>query len=53
MLHLEMGKYAVYVWPVYGITALVLAGLVWDSLARSRRWRREVERREKGAEGRR
>lgn len=48
MLHFDMGRYAVYVWPVYGISALVLGALVWDSLARARRWRREVEKREAG-----
>lgn len=43
MAHLEMGRYAAYVWPAYGITLVVLAGLVFDSLARSRRWRRKAE----------
>jgi len=43
-LHLDMGKYAVFVWPAYALTALVLAGMIADSLARARRWRREVER---------
>ena len=44
MIHLDMGRYALYVWPVYGITAAVLAWMVVDSLARARRWRREAER---------
>ncbi len=44
MLHLDMGRYAAYVWPVYAISAAVLAALVVDSLARARRWRREAER---------
>ena len=34
-----MGKYAVFVWPAYAITAVVLGGMIADSLARARRWR--------------
>jgi heme exporter protein D len=48
----DLGKYAVYVLPAYGVTAAVVIGLVWDSLARARRWRRETERREKALEAR-
>ena len=44
MLHLDMGKYAVFVWPVYAVSAVVLVWMLVDSLARARRWRREVER---------
>jgi len=43
MLDLDMGKYAGYVWPAYIISALVFAALIWDSLARARRWRRAAE----------
>ncbi len=39
-----MGKYAGFVWPAYAISAVVLAALVVDSLARARSWRREAER---------
>ena len=46
MIHLDMGKYAGFVWPAYGVSLLGVAGLVADSLARARRWRREVRRRE-------
>jgi heme exporter protein D len=46
MLDFDAGKYAVFVWPAYGLTALVIAAMVADSLARARRWRRTVERRE-------
>ena len=46
MLDLDMGKYAAFVWPAFALSAAVLAGLVWDTLARARRWRREAERRE-------
>ena len=33
---LNMGGYAAFVWPAYGATALVLAGLVVMSLGRMR-----------------
>ncbi|MYE02739.1 MAG: heme exporter protein CcmD [Alphaproteobacteria bacterium] len=38
---LQLGGYAVYVWPAYGVAALVLGGLLTESLSRLRR----VERR--------
>ena len=44
MIHLDMGKYAGFVWPVYAISAAVLIWMLIDSLVRSRRWRREAER---------
>ena len=44
MIHLDMGKYAAFVWPVYAISAVVLIWMVGGSLARSRRWRREARR---------
>ena len=47
MLDLDAGKYAVFVWPAYAVTALAFAWMVVDSLVRARRWRREVERRER------
>ena len=37
-------KYAAFVWPAYIVTALAFAWMVFDTLARARRWRREVER---------
>ena len=49
MLHLEMGRYAAYVWPAYGVSAVVLLAMVWDSLARAARWRRAAEAAEPGA----
>lgn len=42
----ELGKYAGFILPAYGVSALVLGWLAADSLLRARRWRREVERRE-------
>lgn len=43
---MDLGKYAVFILPAYGISILVLGGLLVDSLLRSRKWRREVEARE-------
>jgi heme exporter protein D len=44
MPNLDVGRYAVFVWPAYAISALVLVALVVDSLLRARRWKREAER---------
>ncbi len=46
-LHLEAGKYALYLWPAYGLSAVVIAGLVVESLLRSRRWRQAAEMQER------
>ena len=35
----EMGGYAVFVWPAYAVTAVVLVGLLWLSLRDGRRQR--------------
>jgi heme exporter protein D len=43
MFDFDAGKYAVYVWPAYAITALVIAAMVLDTLIRARRWRRAAE----------
>ena len=43
MLDFNAGKYAVFVWPAYGLTALVFLGLIADSLLRARRWRKAAE----------
>jgi len=40
-------KYAAFVWPAYGITALVFAWMVIDTVLRARRWRRQAERLER------
>ena len=40
------GKYAAYILPAYAISAVVFAALIADSLARARRWRAEVKKRE-------
>lgn len=44
----DAGEYAAYVWPAYGISALVIGWLIADSLLRARKWRKRAEdRREK------
>ncbi len=43
MLHLETGKYALFIWPAYGLTALVFAGMIVSSLGFARRWRRKAQ----------
>jgi heme exporter protein D len=48
MIDLDMGPYAAFVWPAWGISALVLAGLSARALAAARRWNRELERLEAG-----
>jgi heme exporter protein D len=40
-------RYAVFIWPAYGLTALGFAWMVLDSLIRARRWRRKAEALEK------
>jgi len=37
---LDMGGYAAYVWPSYGLSLIALAGITWFSW----RWMRRVER---------
>ena len=49
MFDFDAGKYAIFVWPAYGLTALVFIVLIADTLARARRWRRAAERREREA----
>jgi heme exporter protein D len=41
---LEVGRYGVFIWPAYGVSAAVLLGLLLDSLRRAARWRRAAER---------
>ncbi|HEX2801280.1 MAG TPA: heme exporter protein CcmD [Phenylobacterium sp.] len=39
----DAGKYAAFVWPAYGLTALVFVILVVSALGHSRHWRRRAE----------
>ena len=43
-LDFDAGKYAVYMWPAFGITAIAFAWMIIDSLVQARRWKRELER---------
>ena len=43
MLHLETGKYALFIWPAYGLTVLAFAGMIVSSLGFARRWRRKAQ----------
>ncbi|GLK49198.1 hypothetical protein GCM10017620_21710 [Brevundimonas intermedia] len=49
MLDLDMTPYAAFVWPAWGVSALVLAALVARAVIASRRWKRELERLEADA----
>ena len=40
--YLAMGGYAAYVWPAYGVTTIVMAGLVVQTVRRYRRAQREL-----------
>jgi len=50
MLDLDMGAYAAFVWPAWGISAVVLAALIVRTVAGARRWKRELERLEASRE---
>lgn len=49
MLDLDMGKYAAYVWPAWGFSALVLAALAVRAVLAARRWAAELKRLESDA----
>ena len=40
----DAGKYAVYLWPAFAISALAFAWMIGDSVLGARRWKRETER---------
>ena len=44
MLDLDMGRYAAFVWPAWGISALVLGALVARTALAARRWKAELKR---------
>jgi heme exporter protein D len=48
MIDLDMGRYAAFVWPAWGISALVLAALAARALIAARRWTAELTRLEDG-----
>lgn len=44
MPDLDMTPYAAFVWPAWGISAVVLAALVARAVIASRRWKRELKK---------
>ena len=50
MLDFDMGEYAVYVWPAWGISALVLTALAVRAVTAARRWSAELKRLEGDSE---
>jgi heme exporter protein D len=44
MLDLDMGRYAAFVWPAWGVTASVLGALALRVLVAARRWAAELKR---------
>ena len=39
----DTGKYALFIWPAYGVTLIAFLGMIVGSLGFSRRWRRRAE----------
>lgn len=52
MPDLDMSPYAAFVWPAWGISALVLAGVVARAVLAARRWKAELARLEAEVGGR-
>nr|MCB7500139.1 heme exporter protein CcmD [Enterobacter roggenkampii] len=44
MLDLDMSPYGAFVWPAWGISAVVLSALSARALIAARRWKRELAR---------
>ena len=44
MLDLDMTPYATFVWPAWGVSALVLTALTVRAVVASRKWKRELAR---------
>lgn len=44
MLDLDMTPYAAFVWPAWGVSALVLIVLTVRAVVASRKWKRELAR---------
>ena len=50
MIDLDMGRYAAFVWPAWGLSLIVLAALSVRALIAARRWSAELKRLEAGPE---
>jgi heme exporter protein D len=46
MLHLDMGRYARFVWPAWGLSLAVVGGLTLQTFVNAARAARELARRE-------
>ncbi len=44
---LSAGRYAAFVWPAYGVSALGFGWMILDTLVRAGRWRRKADRLER------
>ncbi len=51
MIDLDMGAYAGFVWPAWGISAIVLAALAARASFAARRWNAELKRMEDESQG--
>ena len=49
MIDLDMGAYAAFVWPAWGLSALVLAALAARALVAARRWNAELKQLDRDA----
>ena len=47
MPDLDMGAYAAFVWPAWGVSAVVLAALAVRALITARRWHAELKQLDK------
>lgn len=47
---LSAGKYAAFIWPAFGVSALGFGWMIIDTLGRARRWRQKADRLEKTRE---
>jgi heme exporter protein D len=47
-LSFDVGRYGAYIWPAFGLSALVLGGLIVQSLVSAARWKRELARLQAG-----
>ncbi|MEQ7153642.1 heme exporter protein CcmD [Brevundimonas aurifodinae] len=52
MLDLDMSPYAAFVWPAWGLSALVLGAVVARAVLSARRWKTELRRLEEDSERR-
>ena len=50
MPDLDMSPYAAFVWPAWGISALVLGAVIAGAVSASRKWKAELKRLEDDGE---